>query len=91
MIFAGEEPLLGTLRLSSELDSAKKEEKDFTNVPLLPLEQQISRFVVVYFFLCCLLPQTNLFAYKTYIKKQILIVYCVFFLIRLRKIISLQV
>jgi hypothetical protein len=32
MTFAGQEPLLGTLRLSSELDSAKKEEKDFTNV-----------------------------------------------------------
>lgn len=32
MTSAGEEPLLGTLRLSSELDSAKKEEKDFTNV-----------------------------------------------------------
>lgn len=32
MTFAGEEPLLGTLRLSSELDSAKKEEKDFSNV-----------------------------------------------------------
>jgi RHS repeat-associated protein len=32
MTFAGEEPLLGTLKLTAEVDSAKKEEKDFTNL-----------------------------------------------------------
>ncbi len=32
MTFAGEESLLGTMKLTAEVDSAQKEEKDFTNI-----------------------------------------------------------
>jgi len=32
MTFAEQEPLLGTMKLTTEVDSAKKEEKYFTNL-----------------------------------------------------------